>query len=507
MPENKLSKADQEYLGETAENPFEAGVVSEPAEEPASSDARKSNIDSAGTPNTGGADKVTIPDYSGDVYCARADAASSLPPMVNPIPWKVKPDTQTIPTPDAPRPFPFFALARLKESFFISNPQFLFAEDGVDRAVLLFNSGMKNENAYLAFSSLDEKPATLLPLPFCPLKSDLSPDGSILAGVREIASGPFDKYRFFSLIRLTETQVKPVYQFIMKEPDKSRPGDSFPIIRWVSNDQFFAAEGDDSGDVILWELNGLNPIYSFQGNAKTLSLSPNRKMFAVAAGNDKIEIRDTMSGAPLGLIAAENEGFAASATAFSPDGARLAVVFGDKAVIYRMSDGLEDFRFEKVSFPESSRLLWTDAESLLVGQRLYRRGCDIPLCDYSGIWRTFPFCFHQGKVWAVLEEAGTIGVIGYQLPHPEAVAAYGAIDRTEYFFGPGKPVRLLVSLGGFGDEAAAKKFLTERLAAKEIAVSDSAPVTLEYSLKKSETQMEGKIRRQFSVHRTRGRSA
>lgn len=231
-----------------------------------------------------------------------------------------------------------------------------------------------------------------------------------------------------------------------------------------------------NGGVTLWNIPETRATYSTTIN-RTPVISHGRRYLAVAA-DEGMFVLDAKTGQPLGQVAGDVT--VQLVFSFSQDAQRLAMYSGGRLQIWDCKTGEPYREIFLQNIPPTTMVEWLDDTHVMVG---FGYVIDIErqmaLWQYEGIYSTGQV--YGGKFWLALASGMYGSLVGFKLPHDEALKSVAAIPPEQLLaLRSGSKVRLNVQLG-FSSELQPKIVagLTERLKENGIGVSPDAKLLFE----------------------------
>ena len=211
--------------------------------------------------------------------------------------------------------------------------------------------------------------------------------------------------------------------------------------RFVSKDLVLTQS--DGGAIVLWKVaNAPDPQYQVIQSSGKPSFTAGGKYFA-ALVEGGIVILETMTGKKVGFLPIENH--AAGLLAFDPAGRQLALLYGKRLRVWDLAtrESTADFDCGTAS---AEQFLWTDENTLLIGDTVLDVTRRIPIWHYTG---RLNGTVVGGRYYYVSARRPCILASG-QIPSEEARDFVKKLNSEELqAFKPGDSVSLDVQLGNF----------------------------------------------------------
>lgn len=211
-----------------------------------------------------------------------------------------------------------------------------------------------------------------------------------------------------------------------------------PGVEWLDDNRFLTVNG--SGQAVMWNLSGAKPkaVYQIDGvSGARVALSPGRAYFALSTPRG-VEIFRSADGALLSRMEA-NAVPAAGSLAFDPEGKFLTLVSGKRIYHWDAVSGkqLSDFYCE--TFAGGGDHAWVGDDLILVN------GDVIDLKQQRILWRydgAGPVsCYWFPHEWIAMQNQSVRGLLPFQLPHAEALAArQNQSDAAAFVTKPGSSI-------------------------------------------------------------------
>lgn len=267
------------------------------------------------------------------------------------------------------------------------------------------------------------------------------------------------------------------------EPTRVASWEPYPAGKASGKDVVWAALLDadhvltyGSGAVTLWNIPEARAIYSVTINRMPV-VSAGRRYLAVAA-LEGMFVLDAKTGQPLGQLSGDTT--VQLVFSFREDAQRLAVYSGDRLRVWDCKTGELYREIFLQNVPPTQMVEWLDDDHVMVG---FGHVIDIErrmaLWRYEGISATGQV--YGGKFWFATGGGPYGTLVGFKLPHAEALKSVAAIPAEQLLaLRPGSSVRLNVQLG-FSAELQPKIVagLSERLKENGIRVAPDAKLLFE----------------------------
>lgn len=254
-------------------------------------------------------------------------------------------------------------------------------------------------------------------------------------------------------------------------------GEQFSDVRWAAffGDQHFATLSN-GGILLGWNLETLQPTFSINiDRMGTPARSPDRRTLA-CYGQQNVLLIDVPAEEITGMIQTPRT-IPTPVLAFSPSGERIACAGTTDVLIWDGKDGSLQRDLKLAGISVSENLGFTDEKFLLIGKSiLFDTESEIPLWNYQGVSHS---CVDQGWVILAGNEQNS-ALYAVQLPHQAAEDLLKEVltKPERIAFKKGDPVDLDVSGIPGEHQAAVREVLVKRLSEAGTRLSSVAPVKL-----------------------------
>lgn len=306
-------------------------------------------------------------------------------------------------------------------------------------------------------------------------------------------------------LRIDRVEGKGLVEQARFEPYADEDRSSERDVKWaefVGDNQILTCSR--GGRVALWS-SDLKPVVQFHLKQIifTAGVSPDRRYVAIADIKN-LYIFDTETKSFAGIVPVPQDTVPGH-LAFSPSGAKIAVVGGNRAITWDAATGeiSSDFPINGVA---ELGVVFSGEDYLLVGSQYL-----IDLENQVKLWQ------YQGSNYSASSGNQVLipdynfihngAIMAGQLPHPEALKALeDAKSRGDLFLlKPGDTVNLDVSEIPESHQERVRKGITEQLAKHRIQIGQGAPVTVKASIQGTATTQSytvfGRGRMDLNVNR------
>ncbi len=271
------------------------------------------------------------------------------------------------------------------------------------------------------------------------------------------------------------------------------------------------------GDLVHWTLDGCRANYSLPlGSNSKAYLNPTRSHCLVATGGNSVHLLETATGACCARLTFPNQPIPApvSDVSFRSDGRLVALLLflGDKRrlLVWDLqrnsvaSDVILSYSTLGMSWCGRAHVALHNTNVVVGGPvRTQQRITVVDVANQRVVWNymapigTLAVDGPGDRLWGLVPDASFSGrqFVSVALPDPEAAGIIAATPPPAPLFGPGTKVALKINMGGLPDELADRREREDQMAKSldehfrgalgkaGLQIDDSAPVTLEVSLK------------------------